>query len=102
MSRLERLTAEFGHALLYLLTLAIPLAGLVMVIIEGEAVLFFGLIDLDNETKRPEAAEFFAAWHKWLGWALLAVLAGHVTAALRHHFMLRDDVLRRMLPSASS
>ena len=102
MSRLERLVAECGHAALYLLTFAIPVVGLAMVIVEGEAVLLFGLIDLDNETKRPEVAELLAGWHKWLGWALLAVLAGHVAAALRHHFLLRDDVLRRMLPSASS
>jgi cytochrome b561 len=47
-------------------------------------------------------AELFAVLHKWLGWGLLAVLAGRVGAALRHHFLLRDEVLRRMLPSASS
>jgi cytochrome b561 len=103
MSRLERLVAECGHAALYLLTFAIPAAGLIMVVVEGEAVLFFGLIDLDSEGQRSEeAAEIFADLHKWSGWALLAVLAGHVAAALRHHFLLRDDVLRRMLPSASS
>jgi cytochrome b561 len=102
MSRIERLVAELGHAALYLLTFAIPVVGLAMVVVEGEAVLLFGLIDLDNETKRPEVADVLAGWHKWLGWGLLAVLAGHVAAALRHHFLLRDDVLRRMLPSASS
>jgi cytochrome b561 len=102
MSRLEGITAELGHAALYFLTFAIPVVGLAMVIVEGEAVLLFGLIDLDNETKRPEVAELLAGWHKWLGWGLLAVLAGHVLAALRHHFLLRDDVLRRMMPSASS
>lgn len=103
MSRPERLAAELGHAALYLLTFAIPAAGLIMVVVEGEAVLFFGLIDLDSEGQRSEeAAEIFADLHKWLGWALLAVLAGHVGAALRHHYLLRDDVLRRMLPNASS
>ena len=103
MSRLECLAAECGHAALYGLTFAIPAAGLIMVIVEGEAVLFFGLIDLDSKGQRSEeVAEIFADLHKWLGWALLAVLAGHVGAALRHHYLLRDDVLRRMLPSASS
>jgi cytochrome b561 len=31
-------------------------------------------------------------------WILGAVLALHVAAALKHHFWLRDDTLRRMLP----
>jgi cytochrome b561 len=36
--------------------------------------------------------------HEALAWVLAAVVALHVVAALKHHFMLRDDVLRRMLP----
>jgi len=36
--------------------------------------------------------------HEWLNVLFIAVLVGHVAAALKHHFIDRDDVLRRMLP----
>ena len=35
--------------------------------------------------------------HELLGWVLLALVAVHVLAALKHHFVARNDVLRRML-----
>ena len=37
--------------------------------------------------------------HACGAWLLAALLAVHVAAALRHHLILRDDVLRRMLPA---
>jgi hypothetical protein len=51
------------------------------------------------------------AWRAFVGpplpepgprWALLAVVALHVAAALGHHFVLRDNVLRRMLPGRAA
>ena len=35
-------------------------------------------------------------WHKYMAYALLALLVVHVVAALRHHFVKRNTVLRRM------
>ena len=36
--------------------------------------------------------------HEALNWLMLLVVALHVAAALKHHLVDRDDVLRRMLP----
>jgi cytochrome b561 len=36
--------------------------------------------------------------HGVLAWSLGVVAIVHLLAALKHHFMLKDDVLRRMLP----
>ena len=36
--------------------------------------------------------------HVWWGWAIVALLGVHVLAALKHHFLDRDTVLRRMVP----
>ncbi len=36
--------------------------------------------------------------HELLGIAMAVLVAIHVAAALRHHFLLRDPVLARMLP----
>ena len=35
--------------------------------------------------------------HRWLGIALAVLLCGHIGAALYHHFVRKDDVLRRMI-----
>lgn len=43
----------------------------------------------------------FAFWqqtHEVLAWALMALIALHVLAALKHHFLDRDDTLTRVLP----
>ena len=42
-------------------------------------------------------SELLAEAHEWLAYALIAVVAVHAAAALYHHFVLRDTVLRRML-----
>ena len=42
--------------------------------------------------------DFFVATHETLAWVLGIVVALHVAAALKHHFIHKDDVLRRMLP----
>jgi cytochrome b561 len=36
--------------------------------------------------------------HTWLGDTILWVAGVHAAAALYHHFVLRDGVLRSMLP----
>jgi cytochrome b561 len=37
--------------------------------------------------------------HELNGWAIVILAAGHAAAALFHHYVLRDPVLSRMLPS---
>jgi cytochrome b561 len=48
--------------------------------------------------KNKSLYEALLMTHSTLAWVLGAVVALHVAAALKHHFMLKDDVLRRMLP----
>jgi len=39
--------------------------------------------------------------HIALYWVIVAMLVAHIGAALKHHFIDKDDVLKRMLPSKS-
>jgi cytochrome b561 len=62
-------------------------------------VSWFGFFTLpDMVPKSKSLYEAFITTHETLAWVLAAVVVLHVAAALKHHFMLRDDVLRRMLP----
>jgi cytochrome b561 len=46
--------------------------------------------------KNPELAGIFKDIHEVSANAFIALLAAHLGAALYHHFILRDDTLRRM------
>jgi cytochrome b561 len=67
--------AEWGHRLLYLLMLAVPLGGM-SIWIGG----------MDN----GDIHGFFAT-------VLMVVAGGHAVVALVHHYVLRDGLLRRMM-----
>jgi len=52
----------------------------------------------DLVPKNKALYDFMKATHDNLALALYAIVTLHVVAALKHHFVLKDDVLRRMLP----
>ena len=100
MSRLLQLAAHGGHALLYLLMVAIPLTGWLMSSAKGFPVVYFGLLPLpDLVDKNKELGEVLAATHQILNYLLATIVIGHAAAAIKHHLIDKDDVLARMLPS---
>jgi len=98
MRRWERAGAHIVHWLLYFLMIAVPLAGWVMSSSFGSHPISFGLFDvplLPFKGGMPQAV-LAHDFHQWLGIALAAVAVGHIAAALRHRFLLRDGVTDRM------
>jgi cytochrome b561 len=94
-----QLAAHAGHALLYLLMIAIPLSGWLMSSAKGFQTVWFGVLPIpDLLGKNKELGDLLAIVHKTLNLIFVAVLLGHVVAALKHHFMDKDDILTRMLP----
>ncbi len=99
--RWERGAAHASHVLLYALLVALPVAGYVINSAANFPLSVFGWFSIPNVIAESESLKESATLvHQVLGWVLLAVLAVHVAAALRHHVILRDDVLLRMLPGA--
>ncbi len=99
MPRPIRLVAHAGHALLYLLMIAVPLTGWLMSSAKGFQTVYFGVLPIpDLLAKDPALGDFLRDIHATLNFLLAGVVAGHVAAALKHHLIDRDDVLRRMLP----
>jgi cytochrome b561 len=95
----ERFLARFVHSALYVLLFAMPLSGWMMSSARGFPVSWFGFIQLpDLVPKNKPLYQAFLTTHQALAWALGAVVILHVAAALKHHFVLKDDTLRRMLP----
>lgn len=99
MSVLERTVAHLGHWLLYGLLLAIPLSGWLMSSAKGVPTVWFGLLPLPDLLARDDSlGNILQATHKYLNGLFAVLVVGHVMAALKHHFINRDDVLTRMLP----
>ncbi len=95
----ERSAAYATHVAFYWILLIGPELGWASASAHGLPVSVFGLVTL------PAIAAPKARWaltagdvHTYLMWALLALIALHAAAALYHHFVRHDDVLRRMLP----
>jgi len=99
----ERTLARLTHALLYVLLFAVPLSGWLMSSARGFPVSWFGFFQLPDLVPKNKALyEALLTTHGILAWTLGIVATVHLVAALKHHFVLKDDVLRRMLPSSSN
>lgn len=99
MPEWQRHAAAISHALLYLLMFAVPVSGWLMSSAAGFPVVYFGVFQLpDLVAKNKELFELMKSVHYVLNKALLVLVLLHVVAALKHHFVDRDDVLRRMVP----
>lgn len=100
MSAWQRQFASAAHVLLYLLMFAIPLSGWLMSSAKGFQTVYFGLIPIPDLLVRNEGlGEWLEHVHRLLNYAMIAIVAGHAAAALKHHFHDHDDVLQRMLPA---
>ncbi|NGY06474.1 cytochrome b [Solimonas terrae] len=95
----ERQAAAIVHRLLYLLLFALPLSGWLMSSAKGFQTVYFGRWPIpDAIGKNAALGAALTSVHVALTWLLLALVATHVLAALKHQFVDRDAVLRRMLP----
>ena len=95
----QQVAARLVHLWFYALMFALPLTGWLMNSAGGYPLPFFGLFEFPDIADRNEY--LFHVWivvHRWLAYALALLLVLHAGAALRHHWQLRDDTLRRMLP----
>lgn len=95
--------SAFVHTSFYVLLLAMPVAGYIANSAFGASTPFFGLFEIPAVIGRDETlADRLFTVHRWVGWLLIALVLLHVSAALYHHFVRGDTVLRRMLPQALS
>lgn len=96
----QQTASRATHLALYAILIGLPLAGWVWASAKGWPVKIFGLVELPTLVAARSASGSIAATvHEALGIALLGLVAIHSAAALRHHFLLKDGVLRRMLPA---
>ena len=98
------LAARAAHWVLWALLLALPITALLALGSEGHPLTLLGGVRVDQMpwiANSPVAG--LADWgdvHEFLGDAIIWLAGAHAVAALYHHFMLKDGVLRSMLPGS--
>lgn len=96
--KLERIAARLAHFGLYCLMLAMPISGWLMSSAAGFKPSFFGLFTLPGlVAPNDELRHIFATAHQWLAYGLITLIIIHTIAALKHHFIDKDDILKRMI-----
>ncbi len=97
-SNFMRSVAQIGHAMLYVLMVTIPLSGWLMSSAKGFQTVYFGILPIpDLLSKDKSLGDSLQNVHQNLNFLFLAVVIGHIGAALKHHFFDKDNVLSRML-----
>ena len=95
----QKNSANLLHGLLYVLMFAVPISGYLYTLSAGYPVVYFGLFELPVLIeKNDELKPVLQAVHFWLNMTLAAAVGMHIAAALKHQFVDRDGVLKRMLP----
>jgi cytochrome b561 len=98
LSPLKRFVSQATHYALYALLIAMPILGWAGTSAFGAPVPIFGLFDMPPLlAKDQELAKQIFQWHEFGAYAMAALVIIHAGAALHHHFVLKDNVLRRML-----
>jgi cytochrome b561 len=100
-TRLTSMLARLVHALLYVLLAMQVALGFSLRWLQGEDFTFFGLFSIPSLlTTNRSLAHMLEDIHNYAAWAVVIIAGGHAAAALVHRYVLKDGVLRRMLPIA--
>jgi len=95
----QRVAHHGTHHLMYLLFFVVPLLGWAYSSAKGYPIVWFGVLPLpDFVPPNPALADALKPLHGLAAWGLIGLVALHVAAALKHHFIDRDGLLDRMRP----
>lgn len=94
----EKFFARAVQHCLYLFLIMMPIAGWIMSTASGHTPQFFGLFPLPcpGITEDKALAELMEEVHNTTAWIILCLLFFHVAGALKHHFLDKDNVLKKM------
>jgi cytochrome b561 len=94
----EKKAASIIHFLLYLLIFIICVSGYLISTSQGDGIEFFGWFDVPSALElNADNTDLAGEVHFYLAWTLIVLAAIHAVAALKHHFIDRDDTLNNMI-----
>lgn len=94
----QQLASKLMHLALYVLMIAMPISGWLLLSAAGKPIPFFGLELPALIGENKDLAKQIKELHEFFGTAGYFLIGLHALAALQHHYMVRDNTLTRMLP----
>lgn len=94
----EKTASHAVHWVLYALLIAVPFSGWFASSMYGERGIIFGFNLPQISWIDHDLADKIFVWHGRGAWLIVVLAAAHMAAALQHHFIKHDGVLRRMWP----
>lgn len=95
----EKFVAAATHWLIYAAVFVMPISGYVITSAGNAPFKFFKTFTVPLLVPPDRALHGTAEGvHEWAFWILAVLLVLHISAALRHHFVVKDDILSKMLP----
>lgn len=91
------LLAKGGHLLLYLCMVLLPVTGILLMVGGGHGLEILGIELVAKSEQEIRWATVLGEWHAQWSWLFVALVLGHLGAALYHHFVKHDDTLVRMM-----
>jgi len=91
--------ATISHVCFYIIFFIMPLTGYLLTNFQGDIVIFFGISMPEIFEKSRNLKYYIHEIHFYLGNLLLILFFLHVLGALYHHYILKDNTLRRMILS---
>lgn len=102
MKSWERFAASATHIALYSLIFLQPMVGILQSNAANFPIVLFGRFELPALIGQDKVmGETLLGLHHLFAKVMAALVLAHIGAALRHHILLKDDVLRRMIPGAA-
>lgn len=100
MSPIMKKFAHFGHFMLYLMLIALPITGCLFSWSAGHPAPVLYLFEIPRLVQtNPELLAIVKPLHIYLSWFAGFLIVGHIVAALKHHFIDKDNVLLSMMKS---
>ncbi|RUR15893.1 cytochrome b [Legionella sp. km535] len=96
----EKVLSRFVQYSFYVLLIIMPMSGWIMSVAADRIPTYFGLFKMPLPWITPDKslAEFMNESHEVIAWILIVFICLHVLGALKHHFIDKNNILKRMLP----
>ncbi|GMM67359.1 cytochrome b [Alteromonas sp. MTD1] len=97
-SAIEKRLSKVGHAAIYFVLLSLFMSGYLISTADGRAIEVFNWVSVPALGELFENQEDVAGdIHFYLAWTLIGLAVVHALAALKHHFINKDDTMKQML-----
>ena len=96
LTAFESKASHVVHWAFYALLAAIMVSGYFISSADGQAVDVFNWFSVPAVTKQPGLESTAGSIHRWLAYGMMTLALFHTLAALKHHFVNKDQILKRM------